>query len=125
MSAHADDLRYFYSGVLGRAQTFAVTDAGSTKHAEALTPGRYLVHPIDLTGRVWIRQGPFDSVAASAAAPSFPLDANGIRAVEITVRPGAVVDGAAQPSADAGVAAIGAAGASCTLVITKISRGER
>ena len=74
MAADADDLRFFYSGVLGRTQTFAVSDAGSTKIGEALTPGRYLIHPIDLVGRIFVRQGPFDSVEAEGSLARLPTD---------------------------------------------------
>lgn len=116
MSAHADDLRYFYAAKLGNATEFAVTDAGSTKVPEALTPGRYLVYPIDLSGRVWVRQGAFDSVTAAAAIPSTPMDADSIKAFEVVVRGG--------ESDDDGIAAIGATGASCTMMVVKISRGR-
>ena len=126
MAAWGDDLRYFYSGVLGDSTTFAVTDAGSTKVAEALAPGRYLVHPIDLVGRIWIKQGPFATVVAAAALPSFPMDANSIIAIEITVVAGLARTGQVQgPSDYDGIAARGATDGTCTLVVTKISRDKQ
>lgn len=124
MAASGDDLRYFYSARLGDTQTVAVTDAGSTKVAEALTPGRYIVHlvsPSSASGLIWIRQGPHASVAATAAAPSTPLSGEGLRAIEITVRP--VAANSTQLGED-GIAAIGASSITATIAVTKISRGK-
>jgi len=110
VSAYADDLRYFYSGILGVTQTVAV-GAASAK-TTALTHGRYLIHYLDLVGtRIWVRQGNQADVVAAAASPSFPMDNDGIRAIEVTVKPGFN-----------GIAAIGAGGTTATLVVTKISR---
>ncbi len=130
MAAHGDDLRYFYSPALGRAVKIAVTDAASAKIAEALAPGRYLVHFIDMapaTGRIWVRQGTFADVEATTDVPSFPMDADGIRAIEITVRPSPTDknDSNAPASEWDGIAAIAAAGVTATLIITKISRDKR
>lgn len=127
MSAWADDLRYFYGASIGRTDTFAVTDAASAKVAEKLEPGRYLIHFLSLSaaGVVWVKQGPFAEVAVAAAGePHFPLSADGIRAIEIVVRPGPVVDGVPEASGGDGIAARCSAGASCTLVVTKINRDK-
>lgn len=117
MAAQGDDLRYFFSARLGDAVSVSVSDAGSNKTAAALAPGRYLVHAISVSpagGRIWIRQGAQASVSATTAAPSFPLDAEGIRAIEVTVRP--------EAGDDTGIAARGESGVTATLIVTKISR---
>jgi hypothetical protein len=115
MVAHADDLRYFYSAFLGRTEELAITDAGVTEVAEALEPGRYLVHILDATGRIYVQQGLFGSNAPAAAAPAFPMDNDGIRAIEIVVRP--------RLSGNS-IAARATGGVTATLVVTKISSGR-
>ena len=124
MSAHGDDLRFFYAGVLGRTLTITI-GAASAKVSEALSPGRYLVHTESMSpaaGRVWVRQGPFDSVVAVAAAPRFPMSSVGIKAFEITVRgrPAGIYE--TEGTSHNGIAVIGEGGAVGLLVITKISR---
>jgi hypothetical protein len=123
VAAHADDLRYFYAASLGRCETLSVTDSGSVKPAAALEPGRYLVHVTTLSGTVYVSQGPYGSVEASAGDPSFPFTTDGIKAVEVVVRPGNRNDGSI--SGSDGIAAIAGASGSGLLHITKISRDRK
>jgi len=115
MAAEADDLRYFYGGTIGRSQELAITDAASTEPTESLPLGRYLVHILDATGRIYVAQGAFGTVAvaAPAAAPAFPMDNDGIKAFEFVSKPGLN-----------SIAARATAAVTATLVITKISRGK-
>jgi len=126
MAAHADDLRYFYSAHLGPNETVAASDVAASV-AAALTPGRYLIHYTDLSlagEKIWIKQGPFGVVTATVAAPSFPLSDDGIRAIEITVRPAAKRLTGQPSSADDAISVIMPAGITCNLHITNISRGR-
>ncbi len=116
MVAHADDLRYFYSAMLGRSEELAITDGASVEVAEPLSPGRYLLHTLDATGRIYVKQGTHGANTAAAAAPNFPMDDAGIKAIEITVRPGG--------SGTDSIAARAVATFTATLVVTKISRGK-
>lgn len=113
MAAHQDDLRYFYSAVLGRSQELAITDAGSVEVVDPLLPGRYLVHILDATGRIYVRQGPHGANTATQAAPDFPMDSSGIKAIEIVVKKGSGLNS---------IAARAVATFTATLVVTKISR---
>lgn len=116
MVAHANDLRYFYAAALGRSEELAITAAGDTEVAEALPSGRYLLHILDATGRIYVQQGLFgDNTLAAAAAPAFPMDNDGIKAIEIVVLEGAELNS---------IAARAVAGVTATLVITKISRDK-
>lgn len=114
MVAHADDLRYFYAAGIGRSEELAITDAGDTEVAEALSSGRYLLHILDATGRIYVQQGAFgENDLVAAAAPAFPMDNDGIKAIEVVVLAGAGLNS---------IAARAIAAATATLVITKISR---
>lgn len=115
MPAHADDLRYFYSAVLGRSEELSVTDAAAVEVEEPLAPGRYLLHILDATGRIYVRQGLHGDNDPVASTPSFPMESSGIKAIEIIVRPGADIDS---------IAARAVATVTATLVVTKISRDK-
>ena len=117
MVAHANDLRYFYSAAIGRSEELSITDAGSTEVAEPLPPGRYLVHIISATGRIYVRQGLHGDNVATAAQPSFPMEPNGIKAIETVVPAGGGEIDSISGRALAGITA--------TLVVTKISRDVR
>jgi hypothetical protein len=115
MVAHANDLRYFYSAHLGRSEELSVTDGGVVEVAEALPPGRYLLHILDATGRIYVQQGVHGSNTPAATAPAFPMDNDGIKAIEIVVPQGA---------SNNSIAARATAAQTATLVVTKISRDK-
>jgi hypothetical protein len=130
MSAEADDLRYFYSEVLGRTITVTAAAAGSTqvvaKAGEGLEPGRYMLRVLDYGGgtSIWVRQGDKDVVAA-AAVPSTQFMAStdvaalNARLFTFTVR-GTNND---SPDADNFIAVF-PVGGNARVQITKISRGK-
>lgn len=120
MSAHGDDLRYFYSEHVGDAQVLAVTNV--TTPSAKLDPGRYLIQFNTVAGgatKVWVRQGKFGEVVAAAAAPSTALDLteNPKPRIFTMVRPGG---GDTTPPTD-GLSFITDAG-TVNAVITKVSR---
>lgn len=116
MSAHGDDLRYYYAEHFGPTQVTAAS-AVSSALTERLTPGRYLLQFNTVAGGatlVWVKQGAFGSVAATAAAPSMPIDLteNPKPRFFFMVRPGIEADG---------LAFITNAG-TVNAVVTKVSR---
>lgn len=135
MSAHADDLRYFYAEHLGRAQTVAVVTADGTEPTEALEPGRYelsfAVPGAGLT-RAWVTpQGPHGTLAAgmAVAAPNTPIELAGFLAgtspsprLRFIVRPPGSGN-ATNPAIDS--IALRSEGGTVTAVIQKISRGKQ
>ncbi len=129
MSAHADDLRYYYSETLGRMTELTAGNGSSVRLTVALEPGRYAVRVRDwstATG-LWLRQGG-DAVDAAAAAPStffwVPTDdgLNNAPLTHIMVR--GASPGGDKGSVDDYVAAFGVGGA-VAVQLTKVSRGKR
>jgi hypothetical protein len=121
MSAHADDLRHFYSETLGISQTVAA-DAVGAKKTTALEKGRYLVQFHTLAGGVnivWCRQGPQASVLAAAAAPSTPMEVGTPPRPTLTL----MVSSNKPIEGDDGLSFLCDAG-TCSVTVTKISRGK-
>lgn len=117
MAAHADDLRHFFSEVLGISETVAAITGSAKKVAAALPNGRYLVQFHTLAGGVaivWCKQGPFASVAATKAAPSTPMEVDTPPRPTLTLMVREGLDGLSFIT-DAGT---------CSVTITKISRGK-
>jgi hypothetical protein len=79
MSAHADDLRYFYAETIGDTiEVTAGTGVSTPLSDEALSPGRYMLRCLDYDGatELWVRQGPHGEVEAAASAPSMKFNGN-------------------------------------------------
>lgn len=122
MSAHADDLRYFYSEDIGDSVQAAAAAGASTLVAgtEALELGRYELRCLDFGGAsaLWVRLGK-DNVAASAATPSTQFlahtDAAELNKPLLTfmVRPGRQY-----------LAVFPVGGTGATVQLTKVSRGK-
>lgn len=123
MSAHADDLRYFYAEHLGGSVEVSLSNVAAA-NAEELTPGRYQIRVRNIVGAatLWLRQKGEDEQplrVATAATPTtpFPLGA-GTRAAlgepiaVVIVRPGT---GFFSGILDAGTA---------SLILTKVSRSR-
>jgi hypothetical protein len=122
MSAHADDLRYWYSEDLGRTTELASGSGASATLSDPLEPGRYMLRVVawGAATDVWVRQGD-ENVAATASAPSTrfvaPTDP-GLSNQPLAffmVRPG---------NERTHIAAWGV-GAAVTLQLTKISRDKQ
>lgn len=69
MSAHADDLRYFYAEDLGATVQLAAGAGVSTPLPTGLESGRHALRILDYGGGtdVWVVQGPAGLVAAASA----------------------------------------------------------
>jgi hypothetical protein len=117
MSANADDLRNWYGEAIGISTTLTAISASAVKNAVALENGRYRIQFHTLTGavaKVWCRQGPHGSVAATKADPSMPVE------VSVTPRPFFYV--MVRDGLD-GLSFI-ADSDTCDVTITKVSRGK-
>lgn len=115
------DQKYFYGGELGETQTLSV---GAAASSQKLTPGRYLVYPLDLTGgteRCWIRQRAEGVADATAAPPSTVMGTGAARSFELVVRH-APINSGLRPKEYLSV--IGEAGVTGTLHIVRISRSK-
>ena len=128
MSAHADDLRYFYSEHIGPSIVLAgVADGAATVLPEKLAPGRYMLHTITVAGAalLWIKQGPFGLLgAAVAAAPNTPLDlAEDPRHKFFFMAKPAGKGAGSERKATDGLSLITDAG-TVTVVITRVAREE-
>jgi hypothetical protein len=131
MSAHADDLRYFYAEVLGRMNQ-VTGSAGASVRSAALEPGRYMVRVVDWAGGtdIWVRQGG-STVVAAASAPStrfivppvLGLVNEPVFYMHVRGTSPGVTTAAAAASAD-DYLAVWAVGGNVLVQITKISRGR-
>ena len=121
MSAHADDLRYFYSEALGATVLLSVSTVSAV--TPELEPGRYRVRYLDMAGatKLWLRQGDSDSLAATAAVPSTPFALPAAQGELFITTARATTGGG--PNKGSFIAALTDAG-TLTLVLTKISRGK-
>lgn len=124
MSAHADDLRHFYAEHIGASLVLAVGSGAAVNLPEALTPGRYLIHTMDVAGaaKLWFKQGPFGMPDVTAAAPATPIDlAEATRAkYTLMAKPQGRGAGAEGKNTD-GLSFITDAG-TVNVVVTRISR---
>ncbi len=124
MAAHGDDLRHFYSERIGDSIVVAV-GAVSVALAEALTPGRYMLHTLDVAGAsaLWVRQGPFGEVPdAVAAAPNTPIDLLEDSRLKLNIMARPPGQGTVATPATNGLKFITDAG-TVNVVITRISNG--
>lgn len=72
--------------------SYSVSMSTAAAHSVKLPPGRYLIQVLDIsTNRVWMALRPWKTGRAAditAGVPYFPMDANGVRAMEVQVKPG-------------------------------------
>lgn len=125
MSAHADDLRYFYAEHLG--DTVEVSASNVTAVTAALSPGKYMVRVRTAAGGAevaWFRQGSQATVTAAAAVPSTPYVIGGTTttAADQRLQNGVLFTFMVRGSLD-GLAVILDAG-TAIVSVTKISRDK-
>lgn len=128
MSAHADDLRYFYGEDIGDTIEFTLPDGVSNPlRDEALEPGRYVLRILDFNGGdIWVRQGANGDVIAAASPPSTRFRSHtDVPSLNLPVATFMVRAGGTGPNPKGSrnqLAVIGTAGA--IIQVTKISRDK-
>ena len=126
MSAHADDLRYFYAEDLGDSEE--VSASGVTAKTAVLTPGRYVVRVRSVAGgatTAWFRQGVQADVVAASAVPSAPFIIGGTTttAADQRLQNEVLFTFMVRASGKTGLAVILNAG-TATVTVTKVSRDK-
>lgn len=117
------DLRQYYKAVIGTCYSLSVADGSASELSQALPPGRYMLQVVGATGGdVWVRQGAFGSVTATAAVPSHIFPDGGLSVMEFNVP--RLRSGTDESKSLNSISAIGD-GTTATIYITQIARVER